>query len=101
MARFDLHRVDTWHIPLLVNVQADILDGIASRVVIPLRAIGNADEPPLPKLKPVLFVDGQHHVLVTTDIGAQPLRWLGKPIGNIKEHRNTIIAAMDFLFQGY
>ena len=101
MARFDLYRVDTWRIPLLVNVQSDVLDDIASRVVIPLREIGDGEEPVLPGLKPVLVIDEKRYVLVTPDIGAQPLHWLGRPVGNIKNHRDSIIAAMDFLFQGY
>ncbi len=101
MARFDLYRVNTWHVPLLVDVQADILESFASRVVIPLRAAGPDEEPSLPRLKPILSVDGERHVLVTTDLGAQPLHWLGEPVGNIREHRDTITAAMDFLFQGY
>ena len=102
MARFDLYRVGTWHVPLLVDVQADILEEFDSRVVIPLRAVGPADELSLPRLKPVLLVEGQPHILITTDIGAQPLHWLGQPVGNIEaEHRDTITAAMDFLFQGF
>ena len=49
----------------------------------------------------ILVIDDQAYLLLTTDIGAQPLHWLGKPVGNISEHRDEIISAMDFLFQGF
>jgi toxin CcdB len=101
VARFDLYRIKAWRIPLVVAVQSDLLDELDSRVVIPLRAAGPTEMPSLPRLNPVLDIDGHRHVLETTDLGAQPLYWLGAPIGNIKEHRDTITAAMDFLFQGY
>ncbi len=101
MARFDLFRVNSRRIPLMVDVQAEILGDLASRVVIPLRLFEQAEEPPLPRLKPVLVIGGQPYLLLTTDIGAQPLHSLGKPVGNIKEHRDEITSAMDFLFQGF
>tara|TARA_R110000868_G_scaffold245611_1_gene502128 strand:+ start:423 stop:680 length:258 start_codon:yes stop_codon:yes gene_type:complete len=85
----------------MVDVQAEILGDLASRIVIPLRIVEQAEEPPLPRLKPVLVIDDQAYLLLTTDIGAQPLHWLGKPVGNISEHRDEIISAMDFLFQGF
>jgi toxin CcdB len=101
LARFDLYRVNSRRIPLMVDVQAELLGDLASRVVIPLRVVEQAEEPPLPRLKPVLVIGGQPYLLLTTDIGAQPVHWLGKPVGNIKEHRDMITSAMDFLFQGF
>ncbi len=85
----------------MVDVQAEILGDLASRVVIPLRVVEQAEEPPLPRLKPVLVIGGQSYLLLTTDIGAQPIHSLGKPVGNVKAHRDEIILAMDFLFQGF
>ncbi|WP_417495445.1 CcdB family protein [Maricaulis sp.] len=101
MARFDLYRVSSRRIPLMVDVQAEILGDLASRVVIPLRIFEQADESPLPRLKPVLMIGDQNYLLLTTDMGAQPVHWLGKPVGNIKEYRDEITSAMDFLFQGF
>jgi toxin CcdB len=101
VARFDLFRVNSRRIPLMVDVQAEILGDLASRVVIPLRVVDQAEELPLPRLKPVLVIGDQSYLLLTTDIGTQPIHWLGKPVGNIKEHHETITSAMDFLFQGF
>ncbi len=85
----------------MVDVQTEMLGDLASRIVIPLRIVEQAEEPPLPRLKPILVIDDQAYLLLTTDIGAQPLHWLGKPVGNISEHRDEIISAMDFLLQGF
>lgn len=101
MARFDLYHVANWRIPLMVDVQSDYLDGIASRVVIPLRVADQDLEPVLLQLKPILKIGNSQYILVTTDISAQEIAWLGKPVGNIAEHRDAITAAMDFLFQGF
>lgn len=101
MARFDLYQVANWRIPLMVDVQSNYADGIASRVVIPLRAADQNLEPDLPKLKPVLKIGDRQYILVTTDISAQEIAWLGKPVGNIAEHRDAITDALDFLFQGF
>ena len=101
MARFDLYRVPGWPIPLLVDVQASFLGNLSSRLVIPLQPIAATLEPGLPRLTPALIIDGEPYRLMTSDIGAQPLQWLGQPVGNISQHRDTITAAMDFLFQGF
>jgi toxin CcdB len=101
LARFDLYRVDRWHVPLMVDVQSELLGEIDSRVVVPLRPVTKTIEVTLPRLKPILHIGDQDYILVTTDLGAQPKRWLGQPIGNIAKHRDEIVAALDFLFQGY
>ena len=41
------------------------------------------------------------HVLETPDLGSLPRSAIGRPVGNIAEHRDQITAAIDFLFQGF
>ena len=101
MARFDLYRVEGWRIPLMVDVQADHLDELSSRIVIPLRQLETAPDSPIPRLKPVLRLSTGDYVLETPDLGSLPLIGLGPPVGNIAEHRDQITAAIDFLFQGF
>lgn len=102
MARFDVYRPVRLPAKFVVDVQADLLSDIDSRVVIPLQRIDAGRNESVHRLKPVLEINGQEFVLVTTDLGMVPSRILGIPVGNIEaEHRDTITAAMDFLFQGY
>lgn len=101
MARFDLYRVEGWRIPLMVDVQADHLDELSSRIVIPLRRFDSDVAPGITRLKPVLRLPIGDHVLETPDIGSLPCIAIGRPVGNIAEHRDQITAAIDFLFQGF
>lgn len=102
MARFDVYRFAARAAPLVVDVQADVLEDLASRVVVPLAPARNAGREALPRLKPRITVDGKEYILMTTDIAALPRARLGPRVGNIQaEHRDDIINALDFLLVGF
>lgn len=102
MARFDVYRPTGRPATLAVDVQSDVLSELDSRVLIPLRPLDASAQESAHRLVPVLEIDGGDYLLVTTDIAMVPCRFLGQPVGNIEaEHRDTITAAMDFLFQGF
>lgn len=102
MARFDLYETRSARIPFLVEVQSDLFDELRSRVVIPLTPASRADTPAVPRLHPMIMIEDKPYYLVTSEITTVPLQSLHTRVGNIQaEHRDTITAAMDFLFQGY
>lgn len=102
MARFDVYRFTSETVPLVVDVQAGILDDLASRVVIPLCPVKYAKGEMLSRLKPVLEIDGEEYVLMTTDIAAIPRTRLGERITNIEQAcGDDISAAIDFLLIGF
>lgn len=102
MARFDVYRPTGRPASWLVDVQSGLLSDLESRVGIPLVPAEGGRQDAIDRLMPILGIEGQNFVLVTTDIAMVPTRLLGSPITNIEtEHRDTITAAMDFLFQGY
>ncbi len=102
MARFDVYRFASKAAPMVVDVQADLLGELASRVVVPLVPEKTAKHETLPRLKPLIRVGGTDYILMTTDIGVLPTRQLGARVENIEsEHRDDITAALDFLFQGF
>ena len=101
MARFDVHEYGGT-IPLVLDVQADLLSDLNTRMVVPLVPLTGAEREVLPRLKPVIAVGGKDYVMVTTDMAAVPLTALGKRVTNIEEpYRDMIIEAVDFLFQGF
>ncbi len=100
MARFDVYRYSET-VPLVIDVQADLLSGLKTRAVIPLLAQAQAKQEHLPKLKPVIKVKGKNYVLMTTDIGTLRNSELKEPIDNLSDQRQTIVDAIDFLFQGF
>jgi toxin CcdB len=102
MARFDVYRFDSKSVPLVIDVQANLLADLSTCVVLPLVPEKIAKEEALPRLKPLIKVDGQNYIVVTTDIGTVTKSSLGEHVTNVEEsHRQVITEALDFLFQGF
>ena len=105
MARFDVYATPGRHAdstPYLLDVQSDLLDGLDSCIVIPLRrrdrfpAVTLAD-----RLTPILSIAGAEFILETPKMGAVPRRALGAPLLSLAAEQARVTAAMDFLFQGF
>lgn len=98
MARFD-----AWPDPdgsgWLLEVQADLLRDLNTRVVVPLMP---RDRAPLPaaRLNPVLVVAGAGHVMVTQFLSAVPAAMLkGAPV-SLAGQGEAIMGALDMLLTG-
>jgi len=102
MARFDIYKYNNPGIPFVLDVQADLLSGLNTCVVIPLVSEQKAKREAVPKLKPIIKVGSKDYVLMTTDIGTLTRSSLGEKVSNVEnEHRQTVTEALDFLFQGF
>ena len=105
MARFDVYANPGNHAattPYLLDVQSDLLDGLDTRMVIPLRSLETFPKVKLStRLTPILRVQGQDLLLETPKMGAVPQRVLKTPVTSLAGDQTQISVAMDFLFQGY
>ncbi len=105
MARFDVYANTGSHAdttPYLLDVQSDLLDGLDSRMVIPLRSLEHFPKIRLPaRLTPVFTIEGTDCLLETPKMGAVPLRVLKSPVTSLAQAQEQITVALDFLFQGY
>lgn len=105
MARFDVFANPGQHAattPYVLEVQSDLLDGLDTTVVIPLRrldALGGVVPPE--RLMPVVDVEGVALVLETPKMAAVPRRVLRRPVANLAARQDSITAALDFLFHGF
>lgn len=104
MARFDVYAnpeaTEGGLTPYLVDVQNDYIDGLATRVVIPLRparVFGARAE----RLHPLVKVRGEEMVLDTAAMGAVPRSELRTAIGSLKSFQADIQSALDALFGAY
>jgi toxin CcdB len=104
MAQFDLYTnpnpETSQSIPFLLDVQADFLSNLATRVVVPLytaAALGKAAT----HLNPGFSIQQEAVVLSTAELAGVAINSLGDKVGSLKEHRQEIIAALDFLFTGF
>ena len=100
MARFDVYKYSP-DVPFLVDIQADLLSGLKTRAVIPLLPQAQAKHEVLPRLKPIIKINGKNYVLITTDIGTIRTADLGSSVENVKDQRQAIVDAIDFLLQGF
>ena len=105
MAKYDVFPNPGAHAkttPYLLDVQSDLLDGLGSRMVIPLRGLQNfpstVKRPE--RLLPVLQIGDEAFLLDVLQMGAVPTRILRHPVASLTSEHDRIAAALDFLFQG-
>jgi len=104
MAQFDVYanpNPETKRtIPYLLDVQTDLLGNLTTRVVMPLysvSAMGKAAK----HLNPQFSIKRTIVIMSTAELAGVTLNRLGDKVCSLKEHRNEIIAALDFLITGF
>lgn len=102
MARFDVYSYPGKSVDLVLDIQANLLSGLNTCIVIPLVRTTLVKEEFLTQLKPAIQIHNENYLLMTTDMAALPRKSLGTWITNIENgYRQEIIDAIDFLFQGF
>lgn len=105
MARFDVYANPGAHAtttPYLLDVQSDLLDGLDSRMAVPLRSLKAFPKVKLStRLTPTFTIKGEEFLLETPKMAAVPRRVLKTPVASLAHEQGQIMAALDFLFQGY
>jgi toxin CcdB len=105
MARFDVYRNSgplATSTPYLLDVQCALLDGLDTRIVIPLRRFDKFPAVNLAKdLTPVFEIEGTPCILETPKLAAVPTRFLKTYVISLSDQQNLISNALDRLFHGY
>lgn len=105
MARYDVYLNEGNHsdsTPYLLDVQSNLLDGLESCVVIPIRKLEPYKKIKIPtRLTPIIKIKGKEYLLETPKMAAVPRRILKTPVVSLVSEQEHIVAAIDFLFQGY
>ena len=85
-----------------MDVQSDLLQGLETRIVVPLRRRDRFPAVNLPaNLMPMFEIEGVECLLETPKLAAVPLRLLKTPVTSLAARQFEITAALDFLFQGF
>ena len=100
MARFDVHQMPGRGVGYVLDVQADLLSELATRVVVPLLPEDAAPKP-LSDLNPAFEIDGMRHVMVTQAIASIPRRELTRQVCSLAADRDSITRALDVLLTGF
>jgi toxin CcdB len=104
MARFDVYAnpdsADRAFVPFMLDLQSNYLEGLETRVVVPLIA-GNRMSRRARNLNPEFQVAGKPVVMDTASIGAVPIGELRRPVANLADRQLEIQDALDALFAGF
>jgi toxin CcdB len=83
----------------LLDVQADIMRHLNTRIVVPLMPLGKAPKPAT-SLNPLFVIDDIEHSMVTQYMAAVPTSILKRETLNVADRRDDIVNAIDLLLQG-
>jgi toxin CcdB len=96
MPQFDVHRHDDG---LVIDCQADLLDNLNSRFVVPLLPQEEAPKP-AKRLNPVFEIDGEKYVMATQFASAIQRKEMGEIVASLAHRGLEITAALDVLIGG-
>lgn len=101
MARFDVHCLaGRDEVRFVLDVQADLLDELGTRMVVPLLSQEVAPKP-AKRLNPVFVVDDHSFVMMTQFMAAVPVRNLKKIVTSLSIYQDEITQALDLLLTGF
>lgn len=99
MARFDVYRHPDGN-GYLLDVQTDLLSHLNTRIAVPLLPASIAPKP-AQTLNPCFDIAGESVVMATQFMAAIPASLLRDPFTRLESRRDDIVAAIDFLMQGF
>jgi toxin CcdB len=101
MGQFDVHENPRGgRYPLLVDVQAEVLSRLATRVVVPMTALKRYGGKPISRLNPTAKVRGVEYVIVVQELATIPASALGGKVTSLVTRRDELVAALDLLLTG-
>jgi toxin CcdB len=104
MAQFDYYantdKDNNRTYPFIVDVQDALLDGLNSKIVIPLTPLSDLEKSYPKNLCPEITIEGKAYALLTHQMASVSMRTLSHCEGSLAHIRSEIISAIDFLFTG-
>ena len=99
MARYDVYPMPRGGPGVLLDVQANLLDQLRTRTMVPLVPRDGAP-PAIRGLNPVFSIGGVAYVMLTQAIATVPVKELGPPIASLQGEADVVMRALDVLFSG-
>src|SRR5437764_13702453 len=100
MTQFTVYKNTRAAIPFLLDIQNELLNGLETRVVVPLHPASALKGKVLKTLTPLLVIEGESFVMLTPQLAGIPKSELGAPVAQVQQYRAEIIAAIDLLVTG-
>lgn len=86
--------------PLVLEVQSRLLQGMATRVVLPMRKLTSYAATPISRLNPVLQIDGIDYIVLAQQISVMPAQSIGASVADFSSQQHVIVAAVDCVLSG-
>ncbi|MCM2397029.1 CcdB family protein [Rhizobium sp. S95] len=99
MARFKVYRLKNDR-SLVIDLQSNLLDNLETRVVAPVVSLHLISKY-VARLNPRFEIEGVICVMLTEFIATLPASEIGEQVADLSDKADDIIAATDFLFQGF
>lgn len=101
MGQFDVHaNPGSRDYPYLVDLQADLLRDLSTRLVAPLIPERMLGAVPIAILNPIVEVAGKSYVVLMQESAAVPRAALGPIAASLEYRRADLVAALDLLVTG-
>lgn len=104
MAQFDVYLNPSKHskktYPFILDIQHSLLDGLSTRIVVPLADCKQLKQAEMKGLTPKVRFDDMDLLIMTPQIASMPKKTLKQPIGTLVHLRHEIIAALDLAVTG-
>lgn len=85
------------YFPYLLDIQAEVLSDLATRIIVPLAV----SVKPMRHLNPVFEIEDNTFVMMTQELAGVEVSVLGEYVCSVKEKRNEILSAVDFMITGF
>ena len=86
--------------PYLVDILNEVIDELATRLVVPLTVVSMKPTMVMKKLTPEINFDGRNYMFMTQQLTSIPKDKLKDPVGTLQSARELLIEAIDFAITG-
>ena len=105
MAQFDVYvnpqPASRQFVPYVLDVQSDLIDQLATRLVMPLSRVGATEAKLQLSLCPSVEIDGELLTLLAHMAAPVAARLLRKPVGSLQHRAREVSAALDAVISGF
>jgi toxin CcdB len=85
---------------LLLDVQSDLIADLGTRIVVPLVPGEQRRIKPVEILMPEFKIEGKRYLMLTPQLAGIPAADLGEQVFSLRDHRDSIVKAIDLLITG-
>ena len=104
MAQFDVYKnlskVSKKSYPFILDIQCDLINDIATRIVVPLALYSKFKNQEMKGLTPKVNFDDRDLLVLIPQLASMPSKSLKNPIGTLSHLRDEIVSALDFAITG-